>query len=109
MTQINNTTAVASLRYSVKSSFIFCAGEQAFPPSGSAPPNHGWGVIKSESQASDDLEIISDALKVIPDVLKVISDDLPYCFLVVFLQIIEIGRYSRCTRYAATKFAAFNV
>jgi hypothetical protein len=48
---------------------------------------------------SDDLEIISDALKVIPDALKVISDDLPSCSLVVFLQIVEIGRYSR---YAAT-------
>ena len=53
--------------------------------------------------------MIPDALKVISDVLKVISDDLPSCSLVVFLQIVEIGRYSRYTRYAATKFAAFNV
>jgi hypothetical protein len=55
------------------------------------------------------LKVIPDALKVISDVLNVISDDLPSCFLVVFLQIVETGRYSRYTRYAATKFAAFNV
>jgi hypothetical protein len=54
----------------------------------------------------DALKVISDALKVISDALKVISDDLPSCSLVVFLQIVETGRYSR---YAATKFAAFNV
>jgi hypothetical protein len=54
----------------------------------------------------DGLEVIPDALKVIPDGLrvisdglKVISDDLSSFSLVVFLKIIEIGRYSRSTRY----------
>jgi hypothetical protein len=52
------------------------------------------------------MRLISDDLEIISDALKVISDDLPSCSLVVFLQIVEIVRYSR---YAATKFAAFNV
>jgi hypothetical protein len=47
----------------------------------------------------DALEVIPDALKVISDGLKVISDDLSSFSLVVFLKIIEIGRYSRSTRY----------
>jgi hypothetical protein len=47
----------------------------------------------------DGLEVIPDALRVISDGLKVISDDLSSFSLVVFLKIIEIGRYSRSTRY----------
>jgi hypothetical protein len=53
----------------------------------------------------DALKVIPDALKMISDGLKVLSDDLPSCSLVIFLQIIEIGRCSRYTRYAATKLA----
>ena len=50
----------------------------------------------------DALKAIPDALEVVFDGLRVISERPALCSLVVFLQIVETGRYSR---YAATKVA----